>query len=75
MAQPASSVSGNAKTGQSMTQRINVTHETSSSWSLGGSIEQSVGFDLVEAVDAEMSVKLTANHSGSRAPRTARASG
>jgi hypothetical protein len=61
--QPASSVSGNAKTGQSMTQRINVTHETSSSWSLGGSIEQSVGFDLVEAVDAEMSVKLTANHS------------
>jgi hypothetical protein len=57
-----SSVSGNARTGQSITQKIDVTHETSSSWSLGGSIEQSVGFDLVEAVDAEVSVKLTANH-------------
>lgn len=60
--QPAPSVSGNAKSGQPITERLDIKHETSSSWSLGGSIEQSVGFDLVEAVDAEVSVKLTANH-------------
>ena len=60
--QTAPSVTGNAKTGQSATERLDVKHETESSWSLGGSIEMSVGFDLAKTVDAELSVKFTANH-------------
>jgi hypothetical protein len=58
----AGSVTGNAKTGQAAQEKITIAHEESSSWSLGGSIETSVGFDLAEAVDAELSVKFTANH-------------
>jgi hypothetical protein len=59
---PAPVVIGNSKTKQSVTERLEVKHETSSSWSLGGSIETSMGFDLAELVDAELSVKFTANH-------------
>ena len=59
---PAPVVIGNSKTKQSVTERLEIKHETSSSWSLGGSIETSMGFDLAELVDAELSVKFTANH-------------
>jgi hypothetical protein len=59
---PAPVVIGNSKTKQSVTERLEVKHETSSSWSLGGSIETTMGFDLAEVVDAELSVKFTANH-------------
>lgn len=60
--QPAPSVTGNAKTGQKITESLEISHEQGSSWSLGGSISTSVGFDLTGIVDAELSMKVTANH-------------
>lgn len=60
--QLAGSVTGNAKTGQKATQIVETAHEESSSWSLGGSVEASVGFDLAGLVDVELSAKFTANH-------------
>ena len=58
----AMAVSGNARTGQQLTQTLEVTHDQDASWSLGGSIEASVGFDLLAAVDADLSTKFTAGH-------------
>ena len=59
---PAAAVTGNASTGQSVTETLGVTHSQGSSWSLGGSIEASVGFDLLDTVDAEVSTTFTASH-------------
>jgi hypothetical protein len=44
------------------TETIDVSHEATSGWSLGGSLEASLGMDLLGAVDAEVSTKFTANH-------------
>jgi hypothetical protein len=60
--QAAGSVTGNAKTGQKMEGIVTSSHQESSSWSLGGSIEASVGFDLAGVVDVELSAKFTASH-------------
>ena len=59
--QPVGSVTGTEKGGQ-MKQKLMFVHTQQSSWSLGGSVETSAGFDLAEAIDAEMSVKLSASH-------------
>ncbi len=52
-------VSGGKK---ATTGTLDIKHDDSSSWSLGGSIEASVGFDLVGIIDEELSVKFTADH-------------
>ena len=62
---PIPSITGNAKTGQKITERLTISHEESSSYSLGGSVETSVGFDLAGVVDAELSLKFTGNHTWS----------
>jgi hypothetical protein len=59
---PAPSVTGNAQTGQAVTERLDVKHENSASWSIGGSVENSIGFDLAGIVDVELSMKFTASH-------------
>ncbi|MBV9592708.1 MAG: hypothetical protein JO147_02760 [Actinobacteria bacterium] len=59
----APSVSGGEPgSGSVTTNTIDVSHESNSSWSLGGSIEESVGFNLMDIVDVELSAKFTANH-------------
>jgi hypothetical protein len=69
---PVTDASGNlapSVTGsdEEVDETLEVTHEQSSSWSLGGSIEASVGFDLLDTVDAELSTKFTANHTWEKA--------
>ncbi len=44
--------------GQPVNEILAVDHENSASWSLGGSVEGSVGYDLADIVDAEVSDKL-----------------
>ena len=56
----APAVTGGNK--NNVTQTMTVTHEETNSWSLGGSVEASVGFNLLDVVDAELSAKFTANH-------------
>ncbi len=63
--QTAGSVSGNTKTGQPGVAKITTSYEESSSVSLGGSAEVTLGFDLPGIVDAELSAKFTANHTWS----------
>ena len=60
--QAAQSVTGNAQTGQSVSESITVSHEQGSSWSLGGSLEISGGVNILDVVDAELSATVTANH-------------
>lgn len=60
---PAASVTGNAKTHQSVEEILSVEHQDSASWSIGGSVEASVGYDLAGIVDAEVSGKISTTDS------------
>lgn len=57
--QPAPTVSGGTT---AVSETILISHDHDTSWSVGGSLEVSAGFDLLESVDAELSAKITANH-------------
>jgi hypothetical protein len=59
---PAPAVSANENANHPSGQRLDITHQETSSWSLGGSIQGTVGFNLAGIIDQELSVKFTANH-------------
>lgn len=56
---PLPVVIGDGKTAQGLV----VSHQETNTWSLGGSVQVSLGFDLLGAIDASVSEKFTGSHS------------
>ena len=67
---PLPSVTGDAAGGNDVDATIKFTHEENSSYSLGGSLETEVGFNLAGVVDAGLSVKISAGHTWESAVKT-----